>query len=235
MSLQPFDLRDQASADVSTSPGRAAVPRGPRAARPRITWVLDGPGWLWARPIADLLTLSAAALWTVNWPGAEQPAFSDAWSLALLPPIAMALLLARGMYRKRMRPFVLDGIAPVVGAISIAVMAVVLLGSYVGGGQLSSSTLLRLWLLALALTGGARIALMMLQRQARAQGLIGRATLIVGAGSVGARVARRLEEQPEYGLRPVGFLDADPPPRHVRRPRGAGARRARRPRARSPA
>ena len=28
---------------------------------------------------------------------------------------------------------------------------------------------------------------------------------------VGARVANRLEDQPEYGLRPVGFLDADPP------------------------
>ena len=24
------------------------------------------------------------------------------------------------------------------------------------------------------------------------------------------RVARRLEESPQYGLRPVGFLDADP-------------------------
>ena len=34
--------------------------------------------------------------------------------------------------------------------------------------------------------------------------------LIMGAGVVGAQVARRLESHPEYGLAPVGFLDEDP-------------------------
>ncbi len=34
--------------------------------------------------------------------------------------------------------------------------------------------------------------------------------LIMGAGVVGAQVARRLETHPEYGLAPVGFLDEDP-------------------------
>jgi len=34
--------------------------------------------------------------------------------------------------------------------------------------------------------------------------------LIMGAGVVGAQVARRLESHPEYGLVPVGFLDEDP-------------------------
>ena len=37
-----------------------------------------------------------------------------------------------------------------------------------------------------------------------------RATLVVGAGIVGRRVARRLIEEPELGLRPVAFLDDDP-------------------------
>jgi exopolysaccharide biosynthesis polyprenyl glycosylphosphotransferase len=34
--------------------------------------------------------------------------------------------------------------------------------------------------------------------------------LIMGAGLVGAQVARRLETHPEYGLVPIGFLDEDP-------------------------
>jgi exopolysaccharide biosynthesis polyprenyl glycosylphosphotransferase len=34
--------------------------------------------------------------------------------------------------------------------------------------------------------------------------------LIMGAGMVGAQVARRLESHPEYGLAPIGFLDEDP-------------------------
>jgi exopolysaccharide biosynthesis polyprenyl glycosylphosphotransferase len=67
-------------------------------------------------------------------------------------------------------------------------------------------------LFALVYVGAARVLLVSSQRRARARGLLGKATLIVGAGRVGAHVARRLEEHPEYGLKPIGFLDADPPP-----------------------
>jgi exopolysaccharide biosynthesis polyprenyl glycosylphosphotransferase len=45
---------------------------------------------------------------------------------------------------------------------------------------------------------------------ARTRGLDGAPTLIVGAGNVGMRLARRLVASPEYGLLPVGFLDANP-------------------------
>ncbi len=180
-------------------------------ARPsRIAWVLDGTGWTWTRPISDLLLLTAATLWTLRWPGAPSIPASDGWPLFLLPPIAMALLLMRGMYRRRMRPFVLDGIAPIVGAISIAVMTVVVLEIYIGANRLGTSVPVHLWLLAVGLTGTGRIALLVLQRQARGRGLVSRSTLIVGAGHVGMRVARRLSESPQYGLNPVGFLDADP-------------------------
>ena len=39
-------------------------------------------------------------------------------------------------------------------------------------------------------------------------------TLILGAGDVGQRVARKLLRHPEYGLKLVGFVDANPKPRH---------------------
>jgi exopolysaccharide biosynthesis polyprenyl glycosylphosphotransferase len=52
--------------------------------------------------------------------------------------------------------------------------------------------------------------------------VVGKPTLIVGAGQVGAQVERRLEEQPELGLDPVGYLDADPPPESVVPARRAG-------------
>jgi len=39
-------------------------------------------------------------------------------------------------------------------------------------------------------------------------------TLIVGAGDVGQRVARKLLRHPEYGLDLVGFVDGRPKPRH---------------------
>jgi exopolysaccharide biosynthesis polyprenyl glycosylphosphotransferase len=39
-------------------------------------------------------------------------------------------------------------------------------------------------------------------------------TLILGAGDVGQRVARKLIRHPEYGLNLVGFVDSNPKPRH---------------------
>ena len=60
-------------------------------------------------------------------------------------------------------------------------------------------------------TSRAAARLALVQRRSRAAGLIGRPTLIVGAGLVGAQIERRLDEQPELRPAPVGFLDADPP------------------------
>jgi FlaA1/EpsC-like NDP-sugar epimerase len=46
---------------------------------------------------------------------------------------------------------------------------------------------------------------------ARSRGAGGaKATLIVGAAARHPLVAKRLVERPEFGLRPVGFLDNDP-------------------------
>ena len=52
--------------------------------------------------------------------------------------------------------------------------------------------------------------MVLLQRWARKRHLVGKSVLIVGAGVVGAQVARRLESHPEYGLVPIGFLDEEP-------------------------
>jgi exopolysaccharide biosynthesis polyprenyl glycosylphosphotransferase len=69
----------------------------------------------------------------------------------------------------------------------------------------------RIWLFTLALLITGRIVLHYLR------GSIPQAvscpTLIVGAGRVGAELARRLDAQPQHGLAPVGFLDYGPSPR----------------------
>ncbi len=45
-------------------------------------------------------------------------------------------------------------------------------------------------------------------RAARASGLVREPTLVVGAGQLGQTVVRTLREHPEFGLVPVGFVDA---------------------------
>lgn len=161
------------------------------------------------RPALDVLALVTALAITLRWPD-EPVGMHDGWPLFLFPPLVMLLLLIRGMYEKRLRPTVLDGVVPIVGSISIGAMAVVVVEVYAVRTEVIPSVPTHLWALALATVGGGRVALLLAHRYARVRRLDGRPTLIVGAGSVGTRIARRLEEHPEYGLSPVGFLDADP-------------------------
>ena len=120
----------------------------------------------------------------------------------------MLLFYLRGLYRTRLRALVLDGVVPVISAVSVAAMMVAMLGLFVNG-QIGGHWV-RAWLCALVAVGVGRAALSFAQRWARARRLVGKPVLIMGAGVVGAQVARRLESHPEYGLVPVGFLDEDP-------------------------
>jgi exopolysaccharide biosynthesis polyprenyl glycosylphosphotransferase len=164
------------------------------------------------RPVLDALGLALALVIAFRWPS-EPVSFADGgWPLLLFPPLVMLLLLIRGMYERRLRPTIFDGVVPIAGSISIAAMFVVVLQVYAAGTTTVSSVGAHLWAVAIVTVGGARVGLLAAQRIARVRGLDGAPTLIVGAGHVGTRLARRLEANPEYGLTPVGFLDANPLP-----------------------
>jgi exopolysaccharide biosynthesis polyprenyl glycosylphosphotransferase len=53
----------------------------------------------------------------------------------------------------------------------------------------------------------ARCAAYWVMRRMRSHGWFAQRTLFVGAGDVSTKMAATLEEHPEYGLRPVGFVD----------------------------
>jgi exopolysaccharide biosynthesis polyprenyl glycosylphosphotransferase len=175
-----------------------------------LQWLLDGPGWGVLRPTADFVLLCLALVLALGGmhgllhvPGVSAP-------LLAMPPLVMLLLYLRGLYRTRLRALVLDGVAPVVSAVSVAAMAVTMLGLFVYGQAPKQSDVVRSWLFALLAVGAGRMALSFAQRMARSRRLVGKPVLIMGAGVVGSQVARRLENHPEYGLVPVGFLDDDP-------------------------
>jgi exopolysaccharide biosynthesis polyprenyl glycosylphosphotransferase len=161
------------------------------------------------RPLIDLLGLTVAIVIALRWPS-EPVSLVRGWPLLLFPPVVMVLLLARGMYERRLRATVLDSVVPIAGSVSVAAMAVVAFEVYVARTPQVPAVMAHVWGAAMLGVGGARSGLLVLQRIAREHGLDGRPTIIVGAGAVGTRLARRLEDQPEYGLTPVGFLDANP-------------------------
>ena len=139
--------------------------------------------------------------------GIASPPASATVAFALL---CLGLYWSRGLYRLRFRLHVLDDLRSVVVATSVAAM-LVLTGRVLFGttGRLDDETF-RLWGFALAYVAAGRVARYWAHERANEAGEGVRSTLIVGAGRVGALVAKRLLDAPELGLRPVAFLDKEP-------------------------
>jgi exopolysaccharide biosynthesis polyprenyl glycosylphosphotransferase len=172
--------------------------------------LLEGSGWNVLRPSVDFLLLCVAVVAALGGMHATMHVSAEQAPLLALPPLVLLLFYLRGLYRTRLRALILDGVVPVVSAVSVAAMAVAMIGLLANGQAPNQSDVVRIWLFALLAVGLGRITLSLTQRQARSRRLIGKPVLIMGAGMVGSQVARRLESHPEYGLVPVGFLDDDP-------------------------
>jgi exopolysaccharide biosynthesis polyprenyl glycosylphosphotransferase len=213
MARTPITQQTSTTLPLHGDLGRAApLPRALNGATfaGRLQWILDGPGWRVLRPAVDFILLCAGV--TIAMGGVSETLHASAHrapTLAL-PPIVMLLFYLRGLYRTRLRALVLDGVVPVMSAVSIGAMTTAMLGLFVNEHAPPPSTTVRAWGFALIAVGFGRIVLSGAQRWARAHRLIAKPVLIMGAGLVGAQVARRLERHPEYGLAPVGFLDEDP-------------------------
>jgi exopolysaccharide biosynthesis polyprenyl glycosylphosphotransferase len=175
-----------------------------------LQWALEGPGWGIVRPAADFVLLWTAVIVALGGVHATLHVSSLRAPLLALPPLVMGLFYLRGLYRTRLRALVLDGIIPVLSGVSVAAMAVATLGLLFNGNVPSQGAWVRAWLFSLVGVGLGRIVLSVAQRLARKRHLVGKSVLIMGAGVVGAQVARRLDAHPEYGLVPIGFLDEDP-------------------------
>jgi exopolysaccharide biosynthesis polyprenyl glycosylphosphotransferase len=205
MTVQPVERAD---------PKLELATRERARTRPRLSaeWLLDGPGFAWLRLVVDLVMLALAVVAAIVGARAAHVALDGDVALYFFPFLVVGLMYLRGLYKQQLVISILDGIAPVVSSISVAAMGCLAVVTFADPGARPAGLIARAWLFALVYVGAARVLLVSSQRRARARGLLGKATLIVGAGRVGAHVARRLEEHPEYGLRPIGFLDADPPP-----------------------
>ena len=175
-----------------------------------LQWALEGAGWGIVRPIVDFLMVVIALVIALGGVGNLIHINSFRAPLILMPFLVVLLFYLRGLYKTKLRTQVLDGIVPIVSGVSVAAMAVAVLGLALNHEVPEQGMWARAWIYALVGVGLGRTALALAQRTARARRLIGKPVLIMGAGVVGAQVARRLENHPEYGLAPVGFLDEDP-------------------------
>ena len=191
--------------------GRLPLPVQQPGARARA--LFQGSGWVAVRMVSDSLMLLAAILLAgaaTSGPGQRPP---DRLLTAVFPLLVVGLLALRGLYRRDWRMHMLDAGRHIISATALAAMSSIALAALVHPGWPPPAELgAQAWLFSTALLSASRIGLGFAARQARVERLIGDPTIIIGAGQVGALIERRLVEQPELGLVPVGFVDPDPLP-----------------------
>jgi exopolysaccharide biosynthesis polyprenyl glycosylphosphotransferase len=134
-----------------------------------------------------------------------------AWFAAIYVVFTTVTLLARRRGAGHLPATVVDSCFGALRSASTGVLLAIATAA-VAGAQRITPAAVWLWLITTLLMFGERTVIGLLTRRARLRGDLATPTLVVGAGIVGGHVARRLLERPEYGLHPVGFLDADPMP-----------------------
>jgi len=137
--------------------------------------------------------------------------------IAVFALLTLAVSAHRGAYNWRVGLQATDDCLAAVGTTAFAAMLVLSLRVLLGAEAALAQQTLWLWAVAAVCVAGGRVAVDVAQVRARRQGELVKPTLIVGAGDVGALVARRLLDHPEFGLRPIGFLDKDPTDGDARR------------------
>ena len=106
-----------------------------------------------------------------------------AWGLGYAA-LTLVILQIRGFYSFRLQAAVVDTLARLFAASSIAAMSIAFARSMVPV-RAPLTQMPRLWLFALVCLGGERCAITLLDHHARRRGTAGYNTLIVGAGGVG--------------------------------------------------
>jgi exopolysaccharide biosynthesis polyprenyl glycosylphosphotransferase len=188
---------------VLTAPAEVAAPRELSAPKVLIPWGVTAL----AIDAGMLAAAGAAADLGANAAGVPPSPLSWLVAFALA---TLALMALRGMYAPRLSVQALEDVRGAVTAATLAAMGVLSIRVVISDDPDLAAQVLRPWAFAAVYVAAGRIALSWSQTQARRAGEEYRPTLIVGAGRVGALVAKRLLAQPELGLRPIGFLDKEP-------------------------
>jgi exopolysaccharide biosynthesis polyprenyl glycosylphosphotransferase len=159
--------------------------------------------------VDGLMLVAAVAATLLGSRGSDMPVLPAAW-LACFGLLVLSILWLRGLYAPRFKLELLDDVRSLVVATSLAGMAILTLRVLFTDAAVDAAEVVRPWAFATAYIAAGRTALYWSQLAARREGEASKPTLIVGAGRIGRLTARRLLEHPEFGLRPIGFLDKEP-------------------------
>jgi exopolysaccharide biosynthesis polyprenyl glycosylphosphotransferase len=162
--------------------------------------------WTLARVAADASLLGVAGFLT----GAAGSGELGLWWQGVAVLLALAGFGVSGAYLPRVSPQLPRELARVAYVTAAATLTAVAGAQLLSRHSGAADAAVVHWLVASSLLAAGRMTIFTLQRAVRGRPGHGSRVLIVGAGEVGHTTAKRLLDEPQLGLRPVGFLDKEP-------------------------
>jgi exopolysaccharide biosynthesis polyprenyl glycosylphosphotransferase len=123
--------------------------------------------------------------------------------------LTVCLFASAGLYRPRLSLSVLDDLPSLVGRPLAAAAITTTTDVALHSGRTAGSVVVVAAVMAAAMVLLRSLGYAVVRR-CRRDGVVSHPTLVLGAGRVGGHLSQLLLDHPEYGLRPVGFLDSDP-------------------------
>lgn len=170
-----------------------------------LTVVLD----IWSAVCAVVL-----GVWWTSGPVEERGIAALAW---VFVPVVILILTTRSMYKQKLNHRFLDDVEPVETSVAVAALATLTImliivppfepGDVVVPYVRPSEVVLRIWVCAAVLLPLNRLLRSLLQRFLRRKYHFGVSTLVVGSGPIAHQLISRMQQVPDYGLRPVGLID----------------------------
>ena len=164
--------------------------------------------WVASCLLVDVVMLATACAVTNVTTRSPQPITAQ-WLVFYSAVTIVGLAVFHG-YAPRLRLEILEELRGVLTATAIAAMSLIAAHELTSLAEIDGSEVARLWVFTFVYLAAGRAGLVVAQRRARRNWIAGTPALVVGAGRIGRLTARRLLDNPELGLRPIGFLDKDP-------------------------
>lgn len=158
----------------------------------------------------DVLSASLATVLGYWWASTAGDQLPKIWMAILYVPVVIVMLALRSVYRRRLNRRFLDEIGPIETTVGLASMFLLSLMLATNPVERNGTTLMKIWVCAAVLMPFGRLVRATIQRGLRRRSHLVSPTLIVGNGRVAGQIINRLLAFPEYGLLPVGILDAEP-------------------------
>ena len=196
----PITIAYTAEADSNTRLPDPAV-AGPHVLAPITS--ADSEAW-WLRNGVGPYLLIGDALAFVVATAVTRP--TSALHLVVLVVNVLVFVVA-GLYRSRLSLSMLDDFPYITGAVLVGIaVKLIIFGAmeheYIAARQAVHAAVLFAAILVVRWVAYTTV------RQARIAGIVRHRTLILGAGTVGVRLASSMLEHREYGLEPVGFVES---------------------------